>query len=57
MMIGAQTTEATMKEGQKVRTIYGQVETIMLVEESRIVTFESARRNTWYHPTKVFVLS
>lgn len=42
-----------MKAGQKVRTVDGNVETVMVVEEARIITFESSRRLAWYHPTKV----
>lgn len=45
-----------VKEGDKVRTLYGNVETVMAVEECRIITYESARRLNWYHPTKVFSL-
>lgn len=45
-----------MEKGQKVITIYGQIETILFVEPSRVVTYESARRLNWYHPTKVFRL-
>jgi hypothetical protein len=53
--MNAETTnkEANMRTGQKVRTIYGNIETVMVVEDSRIITFESARRLAWYHPTKV----
>ena len=43
-----------MKRGDKVRTVYGAVETVMAVEESRVITYESARRGSWYHPTKVW---
>ena len=46
-----------MKKGMKVKTIFGKIETIMKVEQSRIITYESARKNQWYHPTKVFALS
>ena len=43
-----------MKIGDKVKTIYGNVETIMNVEEARITTFESFCNNSWCHPSKVF---
>jgi len=43
-----------MQIGDKIKTIYGNVETVMNVEESRITTFESFCKNSWYHPTKVF---
>ena len=43
-----------MKKGDKVKTIYGQIETIMTASKSQVVTYESARRLSWYHPTKVW---
>jgi hypothetical protein len=43
-----------MEIGDKVKTIFGNVETVMNVEEARIITFESFSKNSWYHPTKVF---
>jgi len=43
-----------MQIGDKIKTIYGNLETIMNVEEARITTFESFCNNSWYHPTKVF---
>jgi len=46
--------ENTMQIGDKVKTIFGNVETVMNVEEARITTFESFCNNSWYHPTKVF---
>jgi hypothetical protein len=45
-----------MEKGDKVRTIYGKIETVLTVEPVRIITYESARRLCWYHPTKVFRL-
>lgn len=45
-----------MENGDKVCTIYGQIETILSVEPCRVITYESARRLNWYHPTKVFRL-
>jgi hypothetical protein len=38
----------------KVKTIFGNVETVMSVEDAQITTFESFCKNNWYHPTKVF---
>jgi len=43
-----------MKTGTKIRTIHGKIETVMTVEPSRIITYESARKLSWYHPTKVW---
>jgi len=40
-----------MKRGDKVRTVYGTIETVMRVEPLRVFTYESFG---WYHPTKVF---
>jgi hypothetical protein len=45
-----------MKEGDKIKTVFGKIETVMLVESHRIITYESARKLCWYHPTKVFEL-
>jgi len=42
-----------MKRGDKIRTIYGDIETVMDIEESRIITYESAQKNSWWHPSKV----
>jgi len=41
-----------MKKGDKVKTVYGKIETVMKVEEKRIYTYENL--TGWYHPTKVF---
>jgi hypothetical protein len=43
-----------MQIGDKVKTIFRNVETVMKVEDARITTFESFCQNSWYHPTKVF---
>jgi hypothetical protein len=43
-----------MKTNDKVKTIYGKIETVIVVEESRIITLESAKKGNWYHPTKVW---
>ena len=43
-----------MEIGDKIKTIFGNIETVMNVEEARITTFESFCKNSWYHPTKVF---
>ena len=45
-----------MEKDQKAITVYGQIETILAVEPCRVITYESARRLNWYHPTKVFRL-
>ena len=49
--------ETTIKAGDNVRTIYGKIETVMAVETSRIITYESMRTQAWYHPTKVRKIS
>jgi hypothetical protein len=46
-----------MKEGDKVKTIFGNIETVMSVEPHRVITYESARSLCWYHPTKIFRLN
>jgi len=45
-----------IKKGDKVKTIYGNIETVMAVEPVRIITYESFSKQTWHHPTKVFNL-
>lgn len=45
-----------MEIGDEIKTIYGDIEKVMVIESSRIITYESARRLYWYHPTKVFNL-
>ena len=43
-----------INKGDTVKTIYGKTEKVMKVEDSRVITYESASRLTWYHPTKVW---
>lgn len=43
-----------IKHGDKVRTIYGNIETVMTVEKVRVITYESARQLSWHHPTKIW---
>jgi len=43
-----------MKRGDRVKTVYGKTETVLAVEEHRVITYESARRGNWWHPTKVW---
>lgn len=45
-----------MKRGDKVRTCYGSIETVMSADFCQVITYESARRNSWYHPTKVHTI-
>jgi hypothetical protein len=41
-----------IKVGDKVRTVYGRIETVLMVEEPcRVWTHEYTRG--WYHPTKL----
>jgi hypothetical protein len=42
-----------MKPQDKARTPDGKIETIMSVEDSRVITYESARKGNWYHLTKL----
>ena len=44
--------EKAMKRGDKVRTVYGKIETVMKVEGCQVWTYENL--NGWYHPTKVW---
>lgn len=41
------------RPGHKVRNPQGHEETVSHVDDVRVVTVESDRRNSWYHPTKV----
>jgi hypothetical protein len=43
-----------MKKGDKAKTIYGEIVTVMKVTESAIYVYEDC--GTWYHPTKIFKL-
>lgn len=40
-----------MKRGDKVKTVYGNIETVLYADEYRVITYESSG---WYHPTKVW---
>lgn len=44
----------TFKIGDKVKTIYGKIETICQIESIRIWTVESARQGNWYHWSKIW---
>jgi len=55
MMKSTKEQKMKIKTGQKVRTIYGRIETVIRVEPLRIFTAESGY-NVWFHPTKVFSL-
>jgi hypothetical protein len=41
-----------MKQGSRI-IVNGKYETVFKIEPLMIFTFESMRKNTWYHPTKV----
>jgi hypothetical protein len=42
------------KRGDKIITLYGDTETVMCVNGFMVSTYESAARNAWYHPSKIF---
>ena len=42
-----------MEKSDKVLTPFGNIEVVMNAEDSRVVTYQSARNNCWYHPAKV----
>lgn len=46
--------EIELKKGDKVKTLHGNIEEVMMVIGCQVITYESATRNSWYHPTKVF---
>ena len=41
-----------LMKGDKVKTIYGRIETVMKDDGIRVHTYES--KNAWFHPTKVW---
>jgi hypothetical protein len=43
-----------LKQGDKVKTRYGDIETVLSVESRRVITYESIIGNRWYHPSKVW---
>ena len=43
-----------MKKGDKILTRYGSIETVLKVDDFRIIAYESFMRQTWYHPSKIF---
>ena len=43
-------------QGDKVKTVYGKVETVMVQRGCEVITFESARENSHYHPSKVWLV-
>lgn len=45
----------SIKKGDKVKTIYGNVETVVKADEVKVITQESQRENNWYHPSNVWV--
>ncbi len=47
-------SETEINEGDKITTIYGKIETVLMVLGCQVVTYESAARNEWYHISKVF---
>ncbi len=44
----------SIKKGDKVKTIYGNVETVVKANGVKVTTQESQRENNWYHPSKVW---
>jgi hypothetical protein len=46
-----------MKKGDQVTTPYGKIETVMKEECCQVITYESARENNWWHPSKLITIS
>lgn len=42
-----------LKKGDRVRTINRTTETVLLANDSQVITYESQAKGSWYHPTKV----
>ena len=45
---------SNIKKGDKVKTIYGNIETVVKADEVKVITQESQRENNWYHPSNVW---
>ena len=41
-----------MKANDRVRTVYGKIETVRMVTDTAVYTYENLL--SWYHPTKIF---
>lgn len=44
-----------MKRGDKVKTIYGDIETVLDADKYQVVTYESFLTGAGWHPTKVWL--
>jgi len=46
-----------MKKGDKVKTPYGNIETVIKKEGCEVFTYEASRKNYWWHPSKLVPVS
>jgi len=46
-----------IKKGDKVRTPYGHIETVLKKEGCQIFTYESVQQNNWWNPSKLIPIS
>lgn len=46
-----------LKRGDKVRTCYGNIETVASADEFHVATRESIPHLEWYHPSKVTLIT
>jgi hypothetical protein len=53
---GNEMANTKLSKGDKVKTVYGKIETVMVHNGCQVITYESARENAWYHPTKVWLV-
>jgi len=53
---GANMNYKQFNQGDKVKTVYGNIETVMVQRGCEVITFESARENSHYHPSKVWLV-
>ena len=44
------------KKGDLVKTVYGDIEEVMRADEVQVITYESARKLSWWHPSKVWLV-
>lgn len=47
-------SEVKLVKGDKVKTVNGTIETVMVARDSEVITYESAARGNWFHPSKVW---
>jgi hypothetical protein len=52
MANGKETEMKKFKKGDKVRTLYGKIETVLMAYGCQVFTYENT--SGWYHPSNVW---